>query len=65
MEAIIIKADNKIVKLLIQLAEKLGAEVSKLSKSEVEDFTFGEMMDEAKTDNLVSKSEVLDYLKSK
>jgi hypothetical protein len=65
MEAIIIKADNKIVKLLIQLAEKLGAEVSKLSKSEVEDFTFWEMMDEAKTDNLVSKSEVLDYLKSK
>ena len=65
MEAIIIKADNKVVKLLIQLAEKLGADVSKLSKSEAEDFTFGEMMDEARTKKTVAKSDVISYLKGK
>ncbi len=65
MEAIIIKADNKIVKLLIQLAEKLGADVSKLSKSETEDFIFGEMMDKAKTNKVVDKSTVIDFLKTK
>lgn len=65
MEAIIIKADNKIVKLLIQLAEKLGADVSKLSKSDTEDFMLGEMMDKVKTNTLVDKSKVLDYLNTK
>jgi hypothetical protein len=65
MEAIIIKADTKIVKLLIQLAQKLGADVSRLSKSETEDFMLGEVMDELKTNKLADKSKVLDFLKAK
>lgn len=63
MEVIVIKGENKIVKLLIQLAKNLGASVSKLNKNELEDFNFGRMINESKTGKLDDKKKVIDFLK--
>ena len=63
MGAIIIKSDNKNLKLIIELAKRLGSDVVKLDDSQLEDFSFGEMMKEAKTGKTVSRESIMDKLK--
>ncbi len=53
------KADNKVMKLLVQLAEKLGADVAKLSTSDLEDFNFVKMLDASKKGKLSISKEAL------
>ena len=49
MGAVVIKSDAKSLKLIIELVKRLGGDVVKLSDEQLEDFTFGEMLKEAKT----------------
>ena len=65
METILIKADNSITKLLIELAIKMAADVSKIKSSELENFVFGRMLNDAKTGKLADKEDVINLLKSK
>lgn len=63
MGAIVIKSDSKSLKLITELAKRLGSKVSKLNDEQLEDFTFGEMMKEAKTGETVSRETVMNKLK--
>ncbi len=62
MGAIVIKSDSKSLKLIAELAKRLGSKVAKLDDEQLEDFTFGEMMKEAKTGELVSRESVIQKL---
>jgi len=62
MGAIVIKNDSKSLKLITELAKRLGSKVAKLDDEQFEDFTFGEMMKEAKTGELVSRETILQKL---
>lgn len=63
MGAIVIKSDSKSLKLISELAMRLGSRVAKLNDEQLEDFTFGEMMKEAKTGETVSRESVMQKLK--
>jgi len=65
MGAIVIKADSRSQKLLKELAEKLGAEVTDIKDEQYEDFLLGQMMDAEKTGKPVSREKILKRLKSK
>ena len=65
MEGLIINADSQSLKLLKALAEKLGAKVTSISKSEIEDFALGKLMDQEKTGEIVSRDSVFKYLGKK
>ncbi len=62
MGAIVIKSDSKSLKLISEIAKRLGSKVAKLNDEQLEDFTFGEMMKEAKTGDLVSRESVMQKL---
>lgn len=62
MGAIVIKSDSKSLKLIAELAKRLGSKVAKLDDEQLEDFTFGEMMKEAKTGELASRESVMQKL---
>ncbi len=63
MDALIIKADRKSNKLLMELARKLGASVLSIDQEQFEDFALGKIMDDSKTGELVSKEEIIQKLK--
>ena len=63
MGAIIIKSDSKSLKLISEIAKRMGSEVAKLDNEELEDFTFGEMLKEAKTGKTVSPDMIMQKLK--
>jgi hypothetical protein len=65
MNAIIIKGDSGINKMLYNLAKKLGAKAFALKEDQLEDFALGTLMDKIKTNELVSKEEVLKKLRKK
>ena len=60
-----INTDPANSKLLLDLAKKLGAEVLSIKKDQYEDIILGNQMDKIKTNELVSKNEILSQLKSK
>lgn len=65
METIVISSESKSnIKLLKDLAKKLGDSVKTLSNEQLEDLTFGQMLQKAETGNLVDESEVLKKLRS-
>lgn len=65
METIVISSESKSnIKLLKDLAKKLGDSVKTLSNEQLEDLTFGQMLHKAETGNLVDESEVLKKLRS-
>lgn len=65
METIVISSESKSnIKLLKDLAKKLGDSVKTLSNEQLEDLTFGQMLHKAETGNLVNESEVLKKLRS-
>ncbi len=63
MDALVIKADRKSNKLLMELARKLGASVLSMDEEQFEDFALGQIMDKTKTDELVSREEAMKKLK--
>ncbi|HPH83091.1 MAG TPA: hypothetical protein PL185_10980 [Flavobacteriales bacterium] len=65
MGAIIIKADQKSNKILLELAKRLGANVLNMNDAQYEDFLLGSIMEEVKTGKEVSKEEVIKKLKQK
>jgi len=65
MSAILIKADSKVNKEIYKLAKKLGGDVYSLKEEQFEDFALGVLMDKVKTNQLVSKEEILKKLKTK
>lgn len=58
MGAIVIKSDAKSLKLIMEIAKRMGGVVAKLDNDQPEDFTFGEMMKEAKTGKTVSRETI-------
>ncbi len=63
MGAIIIKSDSKNLKLITELAKRLGSDVLKLNNADLEDFTFGELLKESKTGKTESRESIMDKLK--
>ena len=62
MGAIVIENDSKSLKLISELAKRLGSKVAKLTDEQLEDLTFGEMMKEAKTGKQVSREIIMKKL---
>lgn len=63
MGAIVIKSDSKSLKLIMELAKHLGGQVAMIDNDQLEDFTFGEMLIEAKTGLSVSLETIMQKLK--
>lgn len=63
MGAIVIKSDTKSLKLIMEIAQRMGGEVAKLNDEQLEDFTFGEMLKKAKTGRTVSRETIMQKLK--
>ncbi len=63
MGAIVVKSDAKSLKLITELVNRLGGDVVKLDDKQLEDFTFGEMIKEAKTGKTVSRETIMKKLK--
>jgi hypothetical protein len=62
MSAIIIKADKKSNKILAELAKKLGGNVLSIDDEKFEDLALGSLMDKNKTDQTVSREEIVKKL---
>jgi hypothetical protein len=65
MGAIIIKADSQISKILKELAEKLGGDVTTISEEQYEDVLLGTLMQKEKTGKSVSRDVVFKKLGSR
>ena len=66
MAALIIKSKNpENLRLLAEIAKKMGDTAHTISLDEMEDLVFGEMMNEAKTGKTVSREEVMKILNVK
>ena len=65
MSAILIQADDRSRKLLQELAERLGAKVTKVKDDQIEDLMLGEMMDKVKTGETVPRERIMKKLKGK
>ena len=66
MAAIIIKSNSEDnLRLLIELAKKLGEDVTKLSEEQIEDISLGNLMKKARTGKNVSKETIMRQLRSK
>jgi len=63
MGTIVIKADSQSSKLLKELAERLGAEVTSLNDEQYEDILLGNMMEAEKTGTTVSREDIFKKLK--
>jgi len=63
MGAIVIKSDSKSLKLIMEIAKRMGGQVAKLDDEQLEDFTFGEMLKEAKTGKSVSRETIMQKLR--
>ena len=66
MRAIIIKSDSKSnLKILSNLAKKLGSNVLSIADEQFEDFAIGMIMDKKKSNENVSRESVIKKLKHK
>jgi len=65
MGAIVIKADNKSSKILKELAEKLGGNVTQIDEEQYEDLLLGTLMEKEKTGKKVSRAAIFKKLKSR
>lgn len=61
---IIESSDPKNVKLLAELARKLGDRVKSISATETEDLLLGDLMNSMKTGEYVNKADVMKALRS-
>lgn len=65
MGALVIKADQRSNKILKELAERLGANVTSMDEKQYEEFLLGSLMDAEKTGKKSSRSTILKKLNSK
>lgn len=66
MNAILIKTDSKSnLKILSDLARKLGSRVLSITEDQMEDLSLGLLMDKAKTGENVSRDEIFKKLKKR
>ena len=65
MGAIIIKADNKSSKILKELAERLGGDVTTISEEQYEDVLLGVLMEKEKTGKNTSRATIFKKLGSR
>ena len=65
MSAIVIKADKRSNKILMELATKLGASVSTMDKDQYEEFQLGNLMEAEKTGKKSSRANIFKKLKTK
>lgn len=63
MNALLIKSDSKSNKEIYKLAKKLGSKVYSVDENLFEDITLGLLMNKVKTNQLVTKEEVIKKLK--
>ena len=65
MSTLLINSDSSNTKLLLELAEKLGANVVSINDEQYEDLLLGNEMDKVKTNELISKEEIFKKFLSK
>ena len=65
MAAIVIKADNKSSKILKELAEQLGGNVTTISEEQYEDVLLGSLMDKEKTGKNTTRAAIFKKLGSR
>lgn len=65
MATILIESNDKLLNLFIELANRTGAKVKKLTNQEQLEFQTGERLKKEKTGVRVPKSEVMELLKKK
>ena len=65
MATILIETNDKLLSLFIELANRTGAKVKKLSKQEQLEFQTGERLKAEKSKTRVQKSSVMEILKEK
>jgi tRNA threonylcarbamoyladenosine modification (KEOPS) complex Cgi121 subunit len=65
MATILIESNDKLLNLFIELANRTGAKVKKLSKQEQMEFQTGERLKAEKSGTRISKSEVMEILRQK
>lgn len=65
MGAIIIKADNKSSKILKELAERLGGDVTIISEEQYEDVLLGSLMEKEKTGKKTTRAAIFKKLGSR
>jgi hypothetical protein len=58
MGAIVIKADNESNKILKELAEKLGGNVTQIDEEQYEDIVLGTLMEKEKTGKNVTRTAI-------
>lgn len=63
MSTILIKADTKISRLLLSIAKRLGAQTIQLRDEQFEYFALGQLMEEKKTGEKVSRDVIMGKLK--
>ncbi len=63
MSAIVIKSDSPSnIKILKELAEKLGSSVASINEEQAEDLLFGKLMESEKTGTLVDRDTIFKKL---
>tara|TARA_R110002072_G_scaffold212345_1_gene369835 strand:+ start:187 stop:393 length:207 start_codon:yes stop_codon:yes gene_type:complete len=65
MSAIIINSDNGNLRILAELARKLGGEVTQISDTQLEDLALGFIMDSEKTRKSVNRAKIIEQLSKK
>jgi hypothetical protein len=64
MSTILLEGESEsTMKLVMELAQKLGLKMKVLSKSDIEDIKLGQMMDNVKTNEFVNEDTILYKLK--
>lgn len=63
MSALIIKADSKSNKIITELAKKLGGNVLPIKDEQFEDFALGTLMNKVKTNEIVTRKEIIRKLR--
>jgi hypothetical protein len=58
MGAIVIKADNESSKIIKELAEKLGGNVTQIDEEQYEDIVLGTLMEKEKTGKNVTRTAI-------
>ena len=65
MNTLVVQLDEKKSRIIASLAKELGGKVYDLSNERIVDFALGELMNSVKTNELVSKEQILEKLHKK
>lgn len=63
MGAVVIKIDKKNNRLISKLAKELGGNVISIDDEQYEDLVLGKLMEQEKTNDLVSRDEIIAKLR--